>query len=30
MYNPQNNRGIVEDVVTRSLAPKSAKLIAFK
>ena len=29
MYNPKNNRGVVEDVVTRSLAPKSAKLLDF-
>lgn len=27
MYDPENNRGVVEDVVTRSLAPKSAKLL---
>jgi len=26
MYNPSANRGVVEDVLTRSLAPKSAKL----
>ena len=30
MYDPQNNRGVVEDVVTRSLAPRSAKLLDFK
>ncbi|MEM2935841.1 MAG: TIM barrel protein [Candidatus Bathyarchaeia archaeon] len=29
MYNPQENRGVVEDIVTRALAPKSAKLINF-
>lgn len=30
MYDPQNNRGVVEDVVTRSLAPRSAKLLDFR
>jgi xylose isomerase len=26
MYNPSENRGVVEDILTRSLAPASAKL----
>ncbi len=26
MYSPQENRGVVEDVLTRALAPKSADL----
>lgn len=26
MHNPSANKGVVEDVLTRSLAPKSAKL----
>jgi len=30
MYDPENNRGVVEDVVTRSLTPRSAKLLDFK
>ena len=30
MYDPQNNRGVIEDVVTRSLAPRSAKLLDFR
>jgi len=30
MYNPQGNRGVVEDVIIRALAPKNAKLLSFK
>ncbi len=30
MYDPQENRGVIEDVITRALAPESAKLINFK
>ena len=30
MYNPQGNRGVVEDVIIRALAPKTAKLLSFK
>jgi len=30
MYDPQENRGVVEDIITRALAPESAKLINFK
>jgi len=30
VYNPQENRGAIEDVITRALAPKTAKLIEFK
>lgn len=27
MYNPESNRGVVEDVITRAFAPKSTRLI---
>jgi len=30
MYEPENNRGVAEDVMTRALAPSSASLIDFK
>lgn len=30
MYDPKNNRGVAEDLITRALAPKSAKLLPLK
>jgi len=30
MYEPENNRGVVEDVMTRALAPPDASLIEFE
>jgi len=27
MYDPENNRGVAEDVMTRALAPPTARLI---
>jgi xylose isomerase len=30
MYSPEQNRGVVEDVMTRALAPPSTRLIDFE
>jgi len=30
MYDPKNNRGVAEDLITRALAPKSARLLPLK